>query len=109
MEINSGTLVLYIDGKEIMACNDAQLTIPENYISCTSPSEEHTFIFQGLEGFKWTRLQQLQFEWFKSGELPRKKKKAYRKVLSKAFAYEIMAQQIDSKINADRQRKATLD
>lgn len=84
-EINSGGVILYIDGKPI-ACSGVTLTLP--FMSCTDSTEmftgqEYTFTCEGLVDKEWTFEDHWNYNYYMAKHLPRKQKKAYRKKLVK--------------------------
>jgi hypothetical protein len=89
MEINGGDLVLYINDKPVAVCSGT-LTLPESfdYVSCLEPESERTVEVSGigLPEINLTPIQEWNYQWYRSGELPRKEKKAYRKKLLKMLS-----------------------
>lgn len=101
MEINGGQVLICVNGEAIGCTTDATLSTAtlnlEPYdrppILCPSVPEWNLTV-----SGKWpelTRLQALEFEWYCSVKMPRKKKKAYRKKLSHAIAYELYREKVD--------------
>lgn len=92
--INGTDLLVYIDGNPVVTTNhNFNPTI--DYLPITTPIEGEV-TFDSLNRFdssQWTYLQQLEYQWAHSIELPRKQKKAYRKRLSKAYIHEVYRQQ----------------
>lgn len=85
METIANNIILYVDGKPVLASNVKLSIEPPPYPVITCTEEVHsTFEFSGLwEMPELTPIQEWQYQWYRSGELPRKEKKAYRKKLLK--------------------------
>lgn len=93
--IEGNKLILYADGKPIGVTTDAVIT--DNSHEAPTICEavpEFNITVEGLYNFTLTRPQALFQEWIRSSSLPRKKKKAYRKRISKAMYYEIHREQV---------------
>ncbi|HYF69104.1 MAG TPA: hypothetical protein VD884_13265 [Ohtaekwangia sp.] len=76
-------LIIYVDGKPV-GVTTGELTLPENYESCTESFPNYEFKCEGLmrlDDFKLSPEQEWTYQWFRSVEMPRKKKKAFRKYL----------------------------
>jgi hypothetical protein len=108
MEIHSGKLLIYTAQGPVNACNDAVLTVPEREAMQSDilrTCGEYTFIASKFELPALTLIQQLNYQWYMSKELPRKKKKAYRKwlkaiiILLALFPSIIFAQVTNEYIN----------
>jgi hypothetical protein len=81
--MDSNGLVLYIDNKPVSVLTDAELAAEPCTVDVVSGKE---YIFECLG--KWqlpemTTEQELRYQWYRSSELPRKVKKAYRKKLKR--------------------------
>ena len=80
--MDGNKLVLHIDGDEVLVADGLTLPVIEDYVPCTEPVD-YTFVVGrfGIPELTWS--QEWEYNWWKSMELPRKEKKAYRKKLIK--------------------------
>lgn len=100
--LDGKSLLVYIDGNPIGCTTDAVLNLPDykETILCEARSEfiltlEGHCQFGGPSKFEeMTYLQKIEYNWYRSKELPRKEKKAYRKRLKLAYGQELYRQQV---------------
>ncbi len=99
MKIDGSKLLIYLDGEPIGCTTPATINVtPQDEItSICDPRSEFILNLEGVYKFgelEMTYLQKIVYNWHRAKEMPRKRKKAYRKRLEKAYAEEQYRQQV---------------
>ena len=82
-KIDGKSLLVYLDGELISVTTGLEFTQPQLEPWATVTNGEYSFTASKFEMPEWTLKQEWNYQWYRSGELPRKAKKAYRKKLIK--------------------------
>ena len=81
--IQGNALLIYFNGEPIGATTSASLKGVPAEPCTTVTTGEYTFTASKFEMPELTPRQEWNYQWYRSGDLPRKAKKAYRKKLLK--------------------------